>query len=534
VTVPLFEASHRLGFLDYFRVPYRVASPLMPSGPGGALHRFCGHLWVAPDHDLPAPSAPRGAAREDGSALEPRPGSLLWWLRADVAGLPAGVTRCGRYELGGIPVFCRVVPDRVASRWLTGTGNGWRPIQAIRDGEGNAVASVWRDANGSMFLPFDPAEAMHRLWSERYDAPEEPALAGLRPALLKSYYAVRPALPRPVQISLRRMFTRIQRRATFPRWPVETALLDLYDWLFGQLAGFAGHPVPWLDLWPNGYSWALILTHDVETAVGCRDLHLLRDVERQLGYTSSWNFVPLRYEVADEILTGLRDEGCEIGVHGLLHDGRDLASRRLLERRLAGMRRYAARWQAVGFRAPATQRVWEWMPLLGFDYDSSYHDTAPYEPTPGGCCSYFPFFNESLVELPITLPQDHTLFVILRQPDASVWIEKARHVRSRRGMALALTHPDYARDPRLLRSYRRLLEWLDDDPRLWRALPREVSAWWRRRAESTLEQGPAGWTVQGPAALDGTVRFAYPDIPTLAADTRPSADDARAASTAEQ
>jgi hypothetical protein len=58
-----------------------------------------------------------------------------------------------------------------------------------------------------------------------------------------------------------------------------------------------------------------------------------------------------------------------------------------------------------GSAAPATQRVWEWMPLLGFDYDSSYHDTAPYEPTPGGCCSYLPTSNGDIVELPITLPE---------------------------------------------------------------------------------------------------------------------------------
>ena len=50
------------------------------------------------------------------------------------------------------------------------------------------------------------------------------------------------------------------------------------------------------------------------------------------------------------------------------------------------------------------------MPRLGFEYDSSYTDTDPYEPQPGGCCSYLPYFNESLVELPITLPQDHTVF----------------------------------------------------------------------------------------------------------------------------
>ena len=101
-----------------------------------------------------------------------------------------------------------------------------------------------------------------------------PQVVRLRPALLKSYYTVRPVLPRPLQIALRRLFTRVQRQAAFPRWPVETALHDLYEWLFARLTAFAGRPVPWLDLWPDGRSWALVLTHDVETADGCRDQHL--------------------------------------------------------------------------------------------------------------------------------------------------------------------------------------------------------------------------------------------------------------------
>ena len=89
------------------------------------------------------------------------------------------------------------------------------------------------------------------------------------------------------------------------------------------------------------------------------------------------------------------------------------------------------------------------MPLLGFDYDSSYPDTDPYEPQPGGCCSWLPFFNGDLVELPITLPQDHTLFEILGASTSALWLDKARFLRDRGGMALMITHPDYARNDEL-------------------------------------------------------------------------------------
>jgi hypothetical protein len=147
------------------------------------------------------------------------------------------------------------------------------------------------------------------------------------------------------------------------------------------------------------------------------------------------------------------------------------------------MRAAAERWGAVGFRAPATQRRWEWMPLLGFDYDSSYPDTDPYEPQAGGCCSSVPFFNGELVELPITVPQDHTVFEILGGEDESLWIEKIEFLRARGGMALMLTHPDYLPEGGLaFRAYERVLARYADDTTAWKALPRDVAAWWRRRS----------------------------------------------------
>ena len=76
-------------------------------------------------------------------------------------------------------------------------------------------------------------------------------------------------------------------------------------------------------------------------------------------------------------------------------------------------------------------------------------DTAPYEPQPGGSCTYLPFFNDDLIELPMTLPMDHTLFEILGHTDGSVWQEKAEVLRRRGGMILVLVHPNYARCPEL-------------------------------------------------------------------------------------
>ncbi len=488
----MFEATHPVTFFDYFRVPYTMQPRAAMAGDGHA---------AMPVHQIRAAAQPGELSR-----------SLLW-LAADAgpAALPAGC-QLGRYRLRNFTFFGHVAVGAAVPGMLSRLGHGWHPAEQIFDSAGHPRAAVWRDGDGSVFLPFDPAEAMQQFWSEGYQqVGRSPLALRGRAAAVRGYYLVRPVLPRRLQLRLRRAFTRVQERASFPDWPAEESLHDLYAWLFGLLAELAGRPVPFIDVWPEGRSWALVLTHDVETDAGYRSLDLLRGPERQLGYRSSWNFVPLRYEVAEDTVRKLQEEGCEVGVHGLRHDGHDLGSRRLLAKRLPAIREYADRWQAVGFRSPATQRQWELMPALGFDYDSSYSDTDPYEPQPGGCCSYLPYFNAGMVELPITLPQDHTLFAILQNPDADVWIRKAQFLRERRGMVLALTHPDYAVDPRVAEGYRSLLAGFHGDHTVWHALPREVAAWWRQRAGSVIRGGGDDWRIEGPAAHSGRIRFAGAD-----------------------
>ena len=468
----MFEASRPFRFADYFRIPYRVVD----------------------DVDGPGPSLVQLRAAGDGRLLWPA------WdaLSPDSPGPAAS-------RFGEVPLYARVATDSLARSWL---GAGWEPAEPIEDLEGGVRGSVWRDGSGGVFLPFDPDEAILSYWSEAYGQGAARSAAGRAKRLsMRAYYGVRPLLPRSAQIAMRRQFSRIQARSRFPRWPIETGLHDLYDVLFGLLADLAGEPVPWLAPWPAGHSWAVVLTHDVETDVGYRNINLLRDVEVARGFRSSWNLVPRRYTVEDSVVAGLWEGGFEVGVHGLYHDGRDLESRATLEERLPAMREAAERWRATGFRSPATHRSWELMPLLGFDYDSSYPDTDPFEPQAGGCCSLLPIFNDDLVELPITLPQDHTVFVILRHRDESIWIEKTSFIKSRGGMALLITHPDYFLDSERIASYDRFLAGLGTDSTVWRALPCEVSEWWRRRAASSLEHRGGGWEIVGPAAPDGLVVF---------------------------
>jgi hypothetical protein len=78
-------------------------------------------------------------------------------------------------------------------------------------------------------------------------------------------------------------------------------------------------------------------------------------------------------------------------------------------------------------------------------------------------------------------------------------VEKARFLRDRGGMALIITHPDYASNPHLVSSYCRFLQEFAADSSAWKALPRDVSSWWRRRSKSSLKEVDGEWRVVGPA-----------------------------------
>ena len=372
------EASERLIILDELRVPYQLVEGARFDG-GGVV-----------DHSpLSGFATLRQSDRADARRLRWPSGS------SHLAGAS------GMHSIDGIPCFSRVVPDSVP-RPLAAE-HGWVVHVDILDASGRPVGAVWREADGSLVLPFDPNEAIRNLTMERYRDPDGQG-AGKRSSglALRAYYLARPLLPRRLQLAMRRVFSRIQARSKFPRWPFEPARHDLARRIYDFVAEITDAPPPWIAHWPQSFSWALVVTHDVETAAGYDKMPEICALEESLNYRSSWNFVPRRYSVDDARVEQIIGRGFEVGIHGLYHDGRDLESKQMIQERLPAIREHADRWGAAGFRSPATQRQWEWMGLLGFDYDSSFPDTDPYEPQPGGSCSWLPFFIEDLVELPIT------------------------------------------------------------------------------------------------------------------------------------
>jgi hypothetical protein len=486
----VFDATASYEFFEYFRIPYTIIPPSAASAtnPDSAL-----------DLERVSPSA--------GT-----PGSLGWF--SDRHRRSRVSARAGPVLIDSTTrIFARVFDNALVEEHLRRTQGSWRAVFPLHSERGDRIGSVWMDtSSGSILLPFDPNEAILLLWSEKYqNLGQRRAFALVQELARRSYYRMRPLLPREAQLKLRRGFRRVQARPGFPRWPIETALHDLYNFLLLLLARVAEAAVPYIAPWPRGYSWAFVLTHDVERTIGYKRVKSLHRLEVNHGYRSAFYFVPLRdYRVDDDVVSQLEEDGFEVGVHGVFHDGRDVESSKTLEQRLPLLRSAAAQWRSQGFRSPSTLRRWDLVPALGFDYDTSYSDTAPFEPQAGGSCSWLPYMNENVVELPITLVQDHTIFELLGRHDEALWIDKARFLRKRHGMALILTHPDYLESGPRLDAYARFLQTFVDDSSAWKALPREVSSWWRQRAASSLVRDSGAWKINGPAADEAAAAFVTP------------------------
>ena len=328
-----------------------------------------------------------------------------------------------------------------------------------------------------------------------------------RSRLLNPYYAVKPMLPRATQLAVRRLYARRQARRRFPAWPIETLRVDELKKRFrAELEATGAERVPFVNFWPERRRFAFILTHDVEGPRGMENIPRVLELERRHGLRSSWNFVADDYPIDPGLFAMLREAGCEIGLHGLHHDGLLFADRASFEAQLPRIQQVMADWGAVGFRSPATHRERAWMPELGCLYDTSFPDTDPFEPQPGGCCSIWPFFLDDLVELPITMVQDHTLFEILRETSIQRWVQKSGWLAANHGLVNVLVHPDYLLSDRRLDLYEQLLDHLAGRPGGWHALPREVAGWWRTRAR--LERGRAipfdPAMIAGPTARAST------------------------------
>ena len=337
------------------------------------------------------------------------------------------------------------------------------------------------------------------------------------------YYMVKPLLPRRAVMRARRAAKGGAQRAFPLGWPVEDRYRRfLWAAMGGLLEQLGLDEVPFVHFWPHGARYALVLTHDVEMAEGQSFVARVADQEEELGFRSSFNFVAERYPLDRGLIRDLQARGFEVGIHGLRHDGRELRSQRAFAATARRLNDHLRDLGAVGFRSPLTHRHPEWLQALEVEYDTSFFDTDPYEPLPGGTMSIWPFALGRFIELPYTLAQDSTLVDVMGERSPRLWLEKAAYIERWGGMALLNTHPDYLRLAGRWEVYAALLDELRARGSYWSPLPREAARWWRRRSDagaaSALEGGREGLLRRGQL---GEVEVVPPaDLPVAATASR--------------
>jgi peptidoglycan/xylan/chitin deacetylase (PgdA/CDA1 family) len=347
----------------------------------------------------------------------------------------------------------------------------------------------------------DSQKFMERLLFEEY-------LESRHAGTLNAYYRIKKFIPRTIRHWINYAAVHSRSGEQFPHWPCETALIDFSrEWLKESMVAMGETDAWHIGFWPEGKRCAIVLTHDVEGPVGVARMERMADLEQRFGFLSSWNLPLNEYEIDWKVIERLRARGFEIGAHGLAHDGRMFRSWEDFQQCKVRLEELASEHQMIGYRGPSTLRNPKWIAAMNFEYDSSFADTDPYEPQPGGTCSLFPFFLSRVVELPYTLAQDHTLLHLVRRNPVSLWATKARWIQSLGGMILSLVHPDYSGDETNIRAYEELLKILADFDDAWRALPREVASWWRDRARMRLLSRDGVPVIDGPQSSRAVARL---------------------------
>jgi len=321
------------------------------------------------------------------------------------------------------------------------------------------------------------------------------------------YYRLKPFIPRTVRTAFRRRLASRLRGSIADIWPI--------------MPGSEQPPENWPG-WPHGKKFAVVLTHDVESAAGVEKCRQLMQLEMTFGFRSSFNFIPEgNYNVPSELRKELASHGFEVGIHDLRHDGRLFASRREFSRKAMRINGYLRDWNATGFRSGFMLHKLDWLHELDIQYDTSTFDTDPFEPQPEGRHTIFPFWvphritnhesritNQSAdsrpgyVELPYTLPQDSTLFLLLREQTIDIWLRKLDWIAKHGGMALVNIHPDYLYFNGAVETdeqypcsrYKAFLEYLHKqyEGAFWNETPREVAQFYARAMRvSTAKAGEA-------------------------------------------
>jgi hypothetical protein len=356
---------------------------------------------------------------------------------------------------------------------------------------------------------------VENLRRERYHASAIGRSQGLLSGTLARsiYYFFRPILSVPIRKHIQKARLKGWEQIAFPRWPVDVSVdVLMRDAMRLAVRTQGTETIPFIWFWPDGAPSAAIVTHDVESTVGCKFAGRLMDMDDAAGIKSSFQIVPTeRYEHPERLASEVRSRGFEVNVHDLNHDGALFRDRDEFTRRARLINEFSLQFGSSGFRSGAMYRNQEWFDAFDFSYDMSVPNVAHLEPQGGGCCTVMPYFVGKVLELPLTTAQDYSLFNILNTRSTELWRVQIDRIRSKNGLISVLSHPDYLLEAAAQQPYRELLSHLSElreREGVWIALPREVDRWWRSRNQMRLVRQGDDWRIEGPDKERARIAYA--------------------------
>jgi glycosyltransferase involved in cell wall biosynthesis len=411
-----------------------------------------------------------------------------------------------------------------------GQTNSGKPAVLVGETIHDALPAA-RLGDRKVSVPFDFDQVVQNLRCEFYAgyATEEETFFSPHPTVRSLYYWARPLMPVGFRKILQRMNLQGRTKNPFPRWPVDRTVDGLFETLMSLVIRSRGNsPVPFIWFWPEGKQAAFILTHDVEDEAGKAFCPKLMDIDDEYGFKASFQIVPEnRYPVEPEFLQQFRDRSFEICVHDLNHDGNLYRERAEFRRRAQRINNYCKEFGAQGFRSGVLYRNLLWYGDYKFSYDMSVPNVAHLDPQGGGCCTVTPYFIGNILEIPVTMTQDYSLFHILHEHSIDLWKRQLRTIVNGHGLASVIIHPDYVIELRQQQMFRDLLGYVREmcaAENVWATVPARVNSWWRQRNEMKLISTPDGWQIVGEGSAAARVAYASLEGDSLVYSFNPPQD----------
>ena len=195
-----------------------------------------------------------------------------------------------------------------------------------------------------------------------------------------------------------------------------------------------------------------LITHDIDTEKGLRRALKLKKVEDKYGVKSIW-FIPTgEYKLDKKIVKELAEDH-EIGSHDVKHDGKlILLEKEEIVKRLKESKKLLEQIiekEVKWFRAPLLQhnmKIIQAIKEAGYKYSSTSPAWEPVHPVtmkPYGVELLDPVKVNDVIEIPVTLPQDHQMLHVIglsSKKSVEKWMNMINELNE---TAVLLIHPDY-------------------------------------------------------------------------------------------